>query len=101
MIPTQRKICSEIGETAKDVNEDTVVLELRGMTYEERLRALDPPTLEQRRERGELIQVYKLMNGMNVVDNEELLLSDEVTSINIRDRSKKLRMGRSFMYGKN
>ncbi len=33
--------------------------------------------MEQRRERGDLIQVYKLMNGIDEVDIEELLLKDD------------------------
>ena len=73
-----------------------IVPELRGMTYKERLRTLDLPTLEQRRDRGDLIQIYKVMNGMDVVDNEELLLRDEVISRSIRDHTKKLSMGRCF-----
>ena len=34
-----------------------MVPELEGMTYEERLQAMNLPTLEQRRERGDLIQL--------------------------------------------
>ena len=68
-----------------------IVLELGGMTYEEKLRALDLPTLEEKRE-GDLIQEYKLRNGMNVVDNEEMLVRDEVR----RCHKKMSRMGRCF-----
>ena len=46
-----------------------MVPELVGITYEERIRAMDLPTLEQRRERGDLIPVYKLMNGMWTMRN--------------------------------
>ena len=72
-----------------------IVLELRGMTYKERLRALDLLTLEQKSEMGDLTQVYKLINGMDLVDNEDLLLRDEVISRSRRVYSKEWR-GRCF-----
>ncbi|MPD00121.1 hypothetical protein E2C01_095572 [Portunus trituberculatus] len=62
--------------------------ELRGMTYEERLR----DTGAEERGGGDLIQVYKLMTGMDVVDKEKLLLREEVTSL--RCHSRTLMMGR-------
>ena len=71
-----------------------MVPELTEMTYEERLRAMDIPTLEQRRERGDLIQVYKLVNGMDEVDNNELILKEEIDNRHTRSHSKKLRKGR-------
>ena len=40
--------------------------------YEERLRLCNLTTLEQRRERGDLIEVYKMMNGFTRVDPDEL-----------------------------
>lgn len=67
---------------------------LRGKSYEERLQALNLTTLEQRRERGDLIQVYKLINRLDRVDNENLFLSEESTGRNTRTHSKKLRKGR-------
>lgn len=72
-----------------------MVPELAGMTYEERLRAMDLPTLEQRRERGDLIQTYKLVSGMDEVDNEKLVLREEFPTRTTRSHSRKLRMGRS------
>ena len=42
-----------------------MVIELRSMEYEERLEALGLTTLE---ERGDLIQIYKVINKMEVVD---------------------------------
>ena len=46
------------------------------MTYEERLRLLEIPTLEERRERGDLINVYRMVNGMENVDREAFLTLD-------------------------
>ena len=71
-----------------------MVPELKGMAYEERLKAMDLPTLEQRRERGDLIQVYKLINGIDQVDNENLILREEDDIRSTRSHSKKLRKGR-------
>ena len=71
-----------------------MVPEMKEMTYEERLRAMDLPTLERRRERGDLIQIFKLMNGMDIVDNEDLLVREEIDRRSMRGHSMKLRKGR-------
>ena len=47
-----------------------MVVELNGLTYEERLSILELPTLESRRERGNFISVYTMINGLEVVDRE-------------------------------
>ena len=41
-----------------------MVPELKNMTYEERLKALNVPTLTYRRLRGDMITVYKIMKGL-------------------------------------
>lgn len=41
---------------------------LRNMPYEERLNAWGLTTLETRRSRGDLIQLYKILNGYDVVE---------------------------------
>ena len=38
---------------------------LKNQPYEERLKALELPSLKKRRERGDLIEAYKLINGLN------------------------------------
>ena len=45
-----------------------MVIELRSMEYEERLESLGLTTLEERRKRGDLIQIYKIINKIEVVD---------------------------------
>ena len=37
---------------------------LKGMSYEERLRALKLPSLSYRRYRGDMIEMYKLTHGL-------------------------------------
>ena len=41
-----------------------MVPELKNMTYEERLKSLNLPTLTYRRLRGDMITVYKIMKGL-------------------------------------
>jgi hypothetical protein len=45
-----------------------MVIEIRTLKYEDRLRELGLTTLELRRKRGDLIQVYKIINGFDEVD---------------------------------
>ena len=45
-----------------------MVPEMRELTYEERLKEIKLPTLEERRERGDLITIYKLVNGLEKTD---------------------------------
>ena len=71
-----------------------MVPELADMTYEERLRAMGLPTLEKRRERGDLIQAYKLVRGIDEVDNEKLVLQEEAATGPMRSHSMKLKIGR-------
>ena len=46
--------------------------QLRGLTYEERLEALELTNLDTRRLRGDLIQAYKFINGIEQVRHESL-----------------------------
>ena len=45
-----------------------MVIELGSMEYEERLEALGLTTLESRRKRGDLVQIYKIFKGAEDVD---------------------------------
>ena len=71
-----------------------MVPELEELTYEERLREINLPTLEERRERGDLITIFKLYNKMEEADNEELLLTERREIGFTRGHTKKLRKGR-------
>ena len=66
-------------------------LELEGRTYEERLEEMNLPTLEEKREKGDLITVYKLLNGMDKTDMN--ILSKEEAAYT-RGHKKKLKKGR-------
>jgi len=45
---------------------------MKGMTYEQRLQLLNITTLEKRRQRGDLIEMYKIMTGKKDMDPPRL-----------------------------
>ena len=47
-----------------------------GKNYEERLKILNLPTLEQRRKRGQQIQLFKVVRGMEKIDQESFIERD-------------------------
>ena len=47
---------------------------LRNLSYEERLKRLNLPTLEERRRRGDMIMMYKCVTGMEDIDKEEYII---------------------------
>ncbi len=46
----------------------TRILCIKGQDYDERLRKLKIPTLEERRQHGDLIQTFKIMNSIDKVN---------------------------------
>ncbi len=44
---------------------------LRDLSYEERLKKLQLPTLTERKERGDMIMLYKCVEGMEKIDVNE------------------------------
>ena len=42
------------------------------LSYPERLRKLGLPTLEYRRERADMIQTYKILHNIDIVDKDKL-----------------------------
>lgn len=51
-----------------------LIPELKNQPYESRLRKLNLPSLVYRRKRGDMIQVYKIFNGMVRVNPEDLFV---------------------------
>ena len=49
-----------------------MVSEIRELSYEDRLRTLKLPSMEYRRKRGDMIQCFKVMNGLVRIKAEEL-----------------------------
>ena len=54
-----------------------LVTSLKNYSYPERLKKLGLPTLEYRQERADLIQVYKILNNIDLVDKEKLFTITE------------------------
>ena len=50
---------------------------LKSKTYPERLKTLGLPTLEYRRERADMVQVYKIMNDIDKVDEDKLFKTSQ------------------------
>jgi len=62
---------------------------LRELPYEERLRATDMPSLDYRRRRGDMIEVYKYLHGIYTIKEE--LLPLERSAVNTRGHPFKLK----------
>ena len=63
------------------------VSRLRDLSYEERLDKLQLPTLEERRKRGDMIMLYKCVEGKEKIDSDEYIIPTQLAS---RGHSKKL-----------
>jgi hypothetical protein len=66
---------------------------MEGLTYEQRLQSLDLPTLEFRRKRECLIQIYKLLHGL--YDTDYRVFFKRVDNSMTRGHSLKLQTTRS------
>ena len=60
---------------------------LRDLNYEERLNKFNLPTLEKRRKRGNMIMLYKCVEGKEKIDSTEYIIPKQSAS---RGHSKKL-----------
>ena len=66
-----------------------MVPEISTLPYEERLKEMNLPTLEDRRERGDLIMLFKMINGMEKLDREDLFVREQREGL--RGHCKRLR----------
>ena len=53
-----------------------MILECRGLSYENRLKKVGLTTLETRRQRADMLEVYKIMNGLEGVIEKDFFLRD-------------------------
>ena len=60
--PRSKALCQEIENVQRRATK--LLGNLREKTYPERLRALKLPSLEHRRKRGDLIELYKYVHGL-------------------------------------
>ena len=68
-----------------------MVPQVEDLTYEERLKEIHLTTLKERRERGGLITIFKLMNNLEEIDRRDLILEEnKVEARNLREHKKKL-----------
>ncbi len=65
-----------------------LVLELKERTYEERLRWLHLPSLYYRRRRCDMIEMFKIMTGIELIDPDKFFKrpSSNATGFNIQER---------------
>ena len=54
--------------------------EIKDLSYEERLRELNLPRLEYRRRRGDLIQMFKILYGIDDIDSSKFVTLNENTT---------------------
>ena len=77
-----------------------IILLLKGLSYEERLRKLCIPTLEYRRRRADLIQVYRLFSGIDRMDANvffSLHNEDEAGSVRAETRGHPRKLSKNRM----
>ena len=68
-----------------------LISECRNLSYEERLRVTGLPTLEARRSRGDLIEVFKILRGFSKVDQKHFFHLAE----NNRTRGNRYKLAKS------
>ncbi len=61
---------------------------LSDLTYEERLQRLNLISMKDRRERGDLIEVYRVMNDLEKLDRDDLVIGEERS---LRGNGRRLR----------
>ena len=66
-----------------------LVATCKDLSYPEQMRKLGLPSLEYRRERAHMIQVYKILNDIDIVEKDKLFTRAQYTAT--RGHSFKLR----------
>ena len=57
-----------------------LVKSLFGQTYSQRLRVLGLPSLEYRRERSDVVEVYKIFNNIDITEKDRLFTMETYSS---------------------
>ena len=70
--------------------------ELVDLTYEERVKEMHLTTLKEKKERVDLITIYRLMNNLEETDKKDLILRRKGEARNFREHKKKLQKGICF-----
>ncbi|CAM1307444.1 Uncharacterised protein r2_g1733 [Pycnogonum litorale] len=83
--PHQKTLCSEVENVQRRATK--LLAPLREKPYSERLAALKMPSLEHRRKRGDMIEIYKYLHHYYDVEQPNLSLA---TTTDIRGNSLKL-----------
>ena len=65
-----------------------MIPELKNLTYEDRLKSINLPSLEFRRRRGDMIEVYKYLH--KIYETKDNILPLDRSGINTRGHSLKL-----------
>ena len=64
-----------------------LIPELRDLSYSNRLRTLGLPSLQYRRLRADIIETYKILNGIDIVDSDNLF---PINTSRTRGHNKKI-----------
>ena len=78
--PHLKTLCQELEDVQRRAT--SLLSTLKNKPYSERLRALKLPSLEHRRKRGDMIDVFKYVHGMYRSQNPKFLLSETKTRTN-------------------
>ena len=76
-----------------------MVPDLRDLTYEDRLTEMELPTLQSRRERGDLVMMYKIISGKEKIDIENLVVLSENRDSNRKTRGHSKKIEKSHCTG--
>ena len=60
--PNQKALCQDVEDVQRRATK--LLASIKEMSYPERLKKLKLPSLEHRRKRGDMIELYKYMNGI-------------------------------------
>ena len=85
--PSTKSLKSDIEDVQRRATK--LIGNLKELPYPERLKRLKLPCLEHRRKRGDMIEVYKYLNGFYDVDRPHFQLSE-----NSRTRGNKLKIAK-------